>query len=186
MSDAQSTCCVCSRPAFRRGYCGPHYYRMLKYGDPFAGGRFLGKPKEFIERLLTEQHTSCVFWPFAKSRGYAYTAWNGKYVSVSRLLCRLVHGDPPDESMQAAHSCGNGTKGCVNPGCLRWATQLENEGDKLIHGTRLKGDRSVTSKVTDAQVAAIRADTRKGNVIAQAYGISCAQVSRIKSRKTRV
>lgn len=186
MSDAQSTCSVCSRPAFRRGYCSPHYYRMRKYGDPFAGGRFLGETKEFITRLLTETHDSCVFWPFSRSRGYAYTAWNGKYVSVSRLICRLVHGDPQDESMQAAHSCGNGAKGCVNPACLRWATKRENESDKLIHGTNAKGERSGNSKITNVQVDSIREDKRRGNVIAKEYGISAAQVSRIKSRKTRV
>ena len=112
-------------------------------------------------------------------------AWNGKYVSVSRLLCRLVHGDPPDASMDAAHKCGKGTSGCVNPAHLRWSTKSENSADKEIHGTVQRGDRSKASKVTDMQVAAIRQDNRRGNVIAKDYGISPAQVSRIKSGKTR-
>lgn len=185
MSDSQCTCRVCSRPAMTRGYCSIHYARLINHGDPLGGGRYLGAPRAFVERLLTETHTECVFWPFATSRGYAYMAWNGKYVSVSRLLCRLVHGDPPDESMQAAHRCGKGKKGCVNPACLYWATKAENEADKLVHGTLPRGDRSPASKVTDDQVAAIRKDNRRGKVIAKDYGISPAQVSRIKSGKSR-
>lgn len=186
MSDAKSTCRLCSRPSHCRGYCGPHYHRLRKHGDPLSGGRFLGEPNEFIQRLLTEKHTECVIWPFATSRGYAYVAWEGRYQSVSRLLCRLVHGDPPDESMHAAHKCGKGKQGCVNPQCLQWETPEENQADKIIHGSIPRGEKCVYSKITDAQVSEIRNDRRRGNVIAKDYGISPAQVSRIKSGKTRV
>ena len=185
MSDDQSTCSLCSRPVRCRGYCGPHYCRLLKYGDPLAGGNYLGEPRTFVERLLTTKHTECVTWPFATSRGYAYVAWNGKYVCVSRLVCRLVHGDPPDESMQAAHKCGKGKEGCVNPSCLYWATKLENESDKLIHGTIARGERSNFARLTDAQASLIREDIRLGVCIANEYGISPAQVSRIRSGKSR-
>lgn len=147
---------------------------------------YLGEPRAFIERMLAESHTDCVTWPFARSRGYAYAAWEGKYVSVSRLICRLSHGDPPDETMHAAHKCGNGKRGCVNPACLYWATRAENESDKIKHGTLVRGERHCWAKVTDAQVANIRRDNRRGNVIAHDYGISPAQVSRIKANKSRV
>lgn len=30
----------CDRPTSRRGYCSPHYQRLMKYGDPQAGGIF--------------------------------------------------------------------------------------------------------------------------------------------------
>ena len=37
-----ATCIVqdCARDSFRRGYCSPHYQRLMKYGDPLAGGVF--------------------------------------------------------------------------------------------------------------------------------------------------
>lgn len=185
MSDDKSTCCLCLRPVFRRGYCGPHYARLLKYGDATGGGRYLGKTKAFIERLLTETHSECIIWPFATSRGYAYSAWNGKYISVSRLLCRLKHGDPDDESMQAAHQCGNGSIGCVNPACLYWATPVQNSADKVRHGTKVTGELCGVSRLSNLDADAIRNDTRRGVVIAAEYGVSPSQVSRIRSGKSR-
>jgi hypothetical protein len=186
MSDGQSTCLLCDRPAHKRGYCSPHYQRLLRLGDPLAGGTHRGAPLSFIERLLTEKHTDCVIWPFATSRGYAYVKWNGKRVRVSRLLCRLVHGDPPNSAMEAAHRCGNGARGCVNPSCLYWATKTENEADKLRHGTLRFGEKHVYSKLTDSQADDIRRDARPGKVIAADYGIDPSHVSKIKSGKRRI
>jgi hypothetical protein len=113
-------------------------------------------------------------------------AWEGKHVNVSRLICRLSHGDPPDEAMHAAHKCGNGKHGCVNPSCIYWATPVENESDKLRHGTRPKGEQCGFAKLTDVQAAAIREDNRSGTLIAKDYGVSQSQVSKIKSGKSRV
>lgn len=185
MSSGNSICLVCDRPVHLRGYCGPHYHRMRRHGDPLAGGTHVGAPRAFIEQMLNEMPTGCVTWPFVTSRGYGYVAWEGRHVSVSRLVCRLVHGDPPDISMHAAHRCGNGSRGCVRPACLYWATQKENESDKIRHGTLLVGEKCAASKLTDAQADAIRIDTRIHTLIAAEYGISPAQVSRIKSGKSR-
>lgn len=30
----------CKRPNHRRGYCTAHYWRLMKHGDPLAGGPF--------------------------------------------------------------------------------------------------------------------------------------------------
>lgn len=185
MSDGKSTCSLCDRPAHARDYCVAHYSRLLRHGDPLAGGTELGAPKRFVEQLLAEPREGCVFWPFATSRGYAYMSWGGRYVSVSRLICTRAHGEPPDASMHAAHRCGKGANGCVNPKCLYWATKAENESDKIRHGTIAKGERSGAAKLTDAQVEQIRSDSRLGKFIAADYGISRSQVSRIKSGKTR-
>jgi hypothetical protein len=168
-------------------YCGPHYHRLLRHGDPNGGSRFLGETRAFIEHLVKEPlHDGCVTWPFATSRGYAYVAWNGKYVSVSRLICRLVHGDPPSGKIHAAHRCGKGAQGCVNPKCLYWATKAENDADRVRHGTIPRGEKCFLSRLTDAEADAIRRDRRKGIVIAAEYGVSPAQVSRIRSGKSRL
>lgn len=35
-------CKVCNKLAKYRGYCGPHYRRYLKYGDPLVGNKLKG------------------------------------------------------------------------------------------------------------------------------------------------
>lgn len=144
-----------------------------------------GAPRAFIERLLAEQHTECVIWPFATRSDYDCVWWDGKLVTVSRLLCRLVHGDPPDNDMEAAHKCGNGARGCVNPKCLYWATHVENSADRILHGTLPRGEKHWSSRLTDSQADDIRLDARNQKAIAADYGISQSHVSRIKSGKIR-
>jgi AraC-like DNA-binding protein len=51
------------------------------------------------------------------------------------MLCEHANGPPPSPEHQAAHSCGRGRQGCVNPQHLRWATYIENQADIIKHGT---------------------------------------------------
>lgn len=67
--------------------------------------------------------------------GAAQINLGGRSVIVARMVCEEVNGPPPTPAHQAAHSCGKGHLGCITPQHLRWATQVENEADKLIHGT---------------------------------------------------
>lgn len=79
----------------------------------------------------------CLIWPFFRNAtGYAYCrSEDRKSFLVSRYVCILKHGEPPDKGMEAAHTCGKGSSGCVNPLHIRWATQEENNADKVLHGT---------------------------------------------------
>ena len=85
-------------------------------------------------RVLTARTTDhCVLWPFTvNSKGYGQLGVNGKSTSVHVLACEQAHGPRP-EGKQVAHSCG--VKRCINQRHLRWATQSENEADKVLHGT---------------------------------------------------
>lgn len=78
----------------------------------------------------------CLIWPFAPAgNGYALVARKGtnKKDYVHRLVCEHRHGPPPTQRHEAAHSCGNGHLGCVNPDHLRWATRTENMRDRGLH-----------------------------------------------------
>lgn len=54
-----------------RGWCGAHYQRWRRHGDPL-GGRpaFDGDPMRFIREIAVPHHgNDCLVWPFAKSSG---------------------------------------------------------------------------------------------------------------------
>jgi hypothetical protein len=72
--------------------------------------------------------------------GYLSAAFrrDGKYVYylVHRLVLETFVGPCP-EGMECLH--GDGNKHNNNVGNLRWGTKVENEQDKVLHGTSRKG-----------------------------------------------
>jgi hypothetical protein len=112
---------------------------------------------------------------------YPHIKYEGRHTTAARVMCEKVHGPPPDESCDAAHSCGMGKQGCMNPRHLRWDTPAGNHADKLIHGTHLRGERNHKNKITEEQARHIRAMKGKVNpaILAKEAGISRAAVYRI-------
>ena len=97
----------------------------------------------------------CLYWPFGKtSAGYGQFGRDGKMKFVHRYMCEYTHGPAP-EGYQAAHSCGNGAKGCVNPRHVSWKSPRENQLDRAGHGTASTGYKR--RKLTEKQAAQIRA-----------------------------
>ena len=110
---------------------------------------------------------------------------NNKWKSwrVAFLVCSAFHGPRPD-GLQAAH--GDGSKDNDTPSNLRWATPLEQAQDKHAHGTTIMGEDCHLSRLTEADVVAIRAAYRKGlgRIIADQFGITKENVHFIIKRKT--
>jgi hypothetical protein len=178
----------CGKPVKGFGLCSAHYTRNRRHGSPEGGGTRKGAHVEFIGHAITFNGDACLIWPYTRNKaGYATTAGSGHPTRlVHRVVCENVHGLPPSPDHQVAHSCGKGHEGCVNPRHLRWATRLENDADKIIHGTRASGERHGAAKISDADVRDIRrlALTIPQKVIAKRYGISRAGVCLIVARKT--
>jgi hypothetical protein len=143
-----------------------------------------GAPAQFFEMALRYQGDECLFWPHDNVRGYGRIKRNGKKFFVSRLVCEAEHGPPPSPEHHAAHSCGNGDKGCVTRKHVSWKTPKENNADKLEHGTLARGERNGRAKLSPDQVREILA--LKGKLlqreIAQMFGVGQVQVSRIHRR----
>ena len=139
----------CSNPMQALGWCGKHYGRYLRHGDPTINTTNQGKPILFIMDVMGTTSDDCLIWPFDRSsKGYGRYRDNGKRVGAHRKICELAHGPAPTPKYSAAHSCGKGHEGCVNPRHLRWATAKENHADKLIHGTLARGERNGNSKIS--------------------------------------
>lgn len=124
----------------------------------------------------------CLPWPYCMDpTGYGKASVGGLRVRASRSMCLLAHGDPPTPAHEHAHSCGN--RACFNPNHLRWDTKGGNAADRALHGTENRGEQNGHARLTEAEVRAIRADSRLQRIIAVEHGIAPHHVSQIKSRK---
>lgn len=140
----------------------------------------------FREVVLQYEGDDCLIWPFAKTRGYGSIRIAGKSHLVPRLACTDANGEPPTVLHQSAHSCGNGHVGCVTKRHLSWKLPIENQADRVVHGTDNRGERSGSAKLTPLEVKEIRsaAKVESYSVIAARFGISKGNVCLIVKRKT--
>lgn len=181
----------CGKPVVGRGWCNAHYLRWMNHGDPLGGGTSLGLPQRFIDEVvLSYQGDDCLIWPYCRnSHGYAKID-NERSRNLTRFVhrrvCEIVYGPPPAPKDHAAHNCGRGQDGCVNPRHLAWKTHKENMADKRIHGTMPEGDRSSRGKLTSDDVRQIRylRDKVSYRVIASIFGVGKSAILAIYSGKT--
>jgi hypothetical protein len=144
---------------------------------PYAAHNFIA------DVAIPYEGEDCLIWPFGRTAdGYGGISIRGNKMEAHRVICIEVHGQPPTRKHHAAHTCGNGRKGCVNPHHLRWATPAENEHDKLLHGTIVRGEKGVQTKLTRQQVLEIR--SLRGQItnkeIAIRYGVALSTISMIQ------
>lgn len=169
----------CDKPFEARDLCNGHYERWRKYGKNFDRSPLKpvaanGEGLAFINQALTATDADkCVLWPFSVSGGgYSIVRWNGRQTTGHRLLCELAHGPPPTRDHEAAHNCGVRT--CMSPHHLRWATSKENTSDQIAHGTRARGERQGSSRLTSDKVLTIRELDKKGvprRILAAEFGV---------------
>jgi hypothetical protein len=129
----------------------------------------------------------CLLWPFARDKhGRGLMSAEGIHYWAHRYMCKLVKGDPPTPEHTAAHSCGNGHEGCINPHHLAWKTQAENLEDCRKHGTIVRTLQGNKGRLLPMQVREIR-DARgyqtQGQLAAK-YGVSEGTISDIWHRRT--
>lgn len=181
----------CNAPTHAKGVCPAHYTNLRYRGDPLAGSTATqrGSVRKFVkEVVLPYDGDRCIFWPFAVA-GDGYPVWSapdGQDRYVHRAICEIVHGPPPSDLHQAAHSCGNGRLGCVTKKHLRWATPKENCADKVYHETQPFGESVYCAKITARDALEIRKNPHKKSLMefAQQYGISESAVSKVKRGKS--
>lgn len=178
----------CDKGSVKRDYCEGHYKRWWRYGDP-KGGRATNyrEATHWLESHATFDGNDCLPWPFSmRADGYGSAQVGDMKMRASRAMCIVAHGEPPTSDHEAAHSCGRGHEGCVNPRHLRWATPKENSTDRVKHGNSLRGELQPRAKLTAEQVVSIRRDMAHGMAsrkVAEAYGISRRTVNDIAQRR---
>lgn len=111
----------------------------------------------FANVVVPFRGDECLIWPFRRNNmGYGQLKRDRKSQLVSRLVCVETHGLPPSIQHHAAHVCGNGHLGCVNPRHLIWKSPAENQADKIIHGTSNRGNKHWAAKLSEDDVRNVR------------------------------
>jgi hypothetical protein len=165
-------------------HCQKHKTRLSKYGSVDAVLRpSKGEPMRFYkEVVLKYDGDECLKWPYATGAGYGRIMIGSKLESVHRMACEEENGPPPTPEHEAAHSCGNGHLGCVTKRHLSWKTSAENQADRIVHGTDMRGERHVNAKLTEKEVReiiALKGKERQEDT-AQRYGVKQAHISSIQ------
>lgn len=177
----------CEFFSYRRGFCLAHYGRVKRLGHPDEASPLRPSPGSRNEWLNSNScHTGdeCLNWPFGTLRTAGIgVSIDGKRVGAQRAMCILAHGQPPSSDHEAAHSCGNGHLGCLNPKHLRWATPKENQQERILHGTDNRGAKAPMAKLNETQVLMIREQKGKesSRALASRFGVSRTAIKYIWS-----
>lgn len=117
-----------------------------------------GAAVAFLRANLNYDGEGCLTWPFTRlPSGYGHMGWLGNHHYAHRLMCEFVNGPPPTPEHEAAHSCGRGKFGCVDPRHLSWKTISENSLDCREHGTQARCRNGNRGHLTETDVQEIRA-----------------------------
>ncbi|WGG61875.1 HNH endonuclease [Brucella intermedia] len=185
-----STCSVagCLNLTRTKGLCLAHYKKLLKYGDPNINKTARqGELRKWVEDNVNYSGEDCLRWPFHYGpTGYGSVSIDGQKEYAHRYMCSIVNGPAPSNIYEAAHSCGNGHLGCLNPTHLRWATRSENIEDKIEHGTSQHGENNAKAKLTEADVRTIRRmlPSHSNKEIAELYGVTNSAIWHIRIGST--
>lgn len=146
--------------------------------------------QRFKRHFVASDPNDCWEWRGLRgSKGYGLLSvsvgrgtWNE---GAHRLVYLLTNGPLPDlpEHGQAhvLHRCDNPP--CVNPAHLFVGTYGDNNRDKAAKGRAPRGETHPITRLTEAQVRALRSDPRSQRVLAKVYGIADSTVHRIKHAK---
>lgn len=149
------------------------------------------KTKSPEERFWTKvrKTESCWLWTAAKDqKGYGKlqvgTMKRPRYVVASRLSWE-IHEGPIPPGIFVLHRCDEPS--CVRPDHLFLGRAADNAADKVRKGRQTKGSRNPSAKLTEAQVAEIKAmdwGITSQAAVARRYGVSHVAIWKIVNGKT--
>lgn len=170
----------CERSAIERGLCHRHFEQFRR------SSAFVRLPRpttesRFWSKVAVRGPDECWEWV-----GYRHPSGYGQFfpggnrstgdVYAHRWSYEFTYGEVLGSRILVCHRCDNPP--CVNPRHLFAGSSADNNAD-----TRLKGRRRL--KLTDAEVAEIRANQKLPSVVATAYGITASYVRSIRRLQAR-
>ena len=144
----------------------------------------INKPltSRLVEYVSPEPNSGCHLWTGALNfYGYATSYWKGLRIGMHRVAFELANGPIP-KGLSVCHSCD--VRCCVNPAHLFLGTARDNHHDAIRKKRNSFGQRHGCSKLSDDDIAAIRASTVSSNVICRDFGVSGVTIRTIRRRDT--
>jgi hypothetical protein len=138
--------------------------------------------ERFLKHVDKTGENECWLWTAYKIGGYGQFALNKKSKLAHRVAYTLWIGEIPD-GLIVRHKCNNPP--CVNPNHLEIGTHQDNMNDMVRAGRQAfqKGEKNGRVKLTRDQVETIRSRVGLLRELAQEFGVSQQQISRIQSHK---
>ena len=136
-------------------------------------------PRDVFEHRF-EKTEGCWKWN-GTHNGYGYGIFlmpGEKPVRAHRYSYEFYVGPIP-EGMVIMHTCDNPP--CVNPAHLRVGTKAENNADAAQKQRTNKGTKHWNCRLSDANIAAIRASDEPKAALAKRYGVDYSHIWRIKA-----
>ncbi|UIS24635.1 HNH endonuclease [Pseudomonas phage ZY21] len=137
-----------------------------------------GEPKLLSLSMTVERPTKPRYWKV----GLNSDTGPRRTLEVHRLVLMAFVGPPPSQKHQGAHEDGNGLNNWLPN--LKWATQKENEHDKIAHGTVAQGASHGKAVLTAEQARRIKAVKKwkpgMVNAFAEEFGVNASAISKIK------
>lgn len=155
---------------------------LYEVSDDGQVRRAAGGVSTFPGRLLKAWQEDNGYWRVTlRIDGRSEKHW------VQRIVLFAFRGPPPTPEHESAH--GDGDRSNNRLGNLRWATPVENSEDSAKHGTRCLGEDHGQAKLTNADVAAIRARSTgawgEQTALAREFSVHQPQIYRIINRQSR-
>ena len=128
----------------------------------------------------------CLLWVGSCRGGYARMTIDKRQYNVSRVVLERKLGRPLRIGLCALHTCD--VPNCVYEGHLYEGSKKQNAADAIargqfVHAPVRRGAASNLTKLSEAEVLAIRAAKGTCKQIGQKYGVGPMQVSRIKRKE---
>jgi HNH endonuclease len=193
-------CSICGTVALlRRDWCGKHYDRWRRHGDPL----YLVPRPTFQERFWAKVNKDgpvpahcpdlgpCWVWTAATYvAGYGMFGLGGRTDGSqgAHVVSWIMANGPIRDRLRVLHRCDN--RPCVRPEHLFLGTQKDNIHDMLKKRRNVdvgaKGTANSNAKFTDQQIVSIRerfASGEKGQTLAAEFGVIPNTISRIVTGK---
>jgi len=180
----QISCTICGNTKIAARLLCRSCYEKEKRKNNLENHAFITPEKAFHLKYKISE-TGCWEWIVNKRKdGYGiFILANDKKIRAHRYSYELYNGTINDPLKVVMHSCDNPC--CVNPEHLTLGSRGDNLIDAYDKNRRAIGNASHLAKITEIQAIEVFLDSRTQLTIADEYGITQSQVSRIKSGHRR-
>lgn len=157
------------------------HYEASSIGRIRTKDRVVIKPHSQSGKPVSYLYKARLLSPKFDSKGYSsvHIGVDGKKTTlmVHRAVLLAFVGEPP-EGYEGCHNNGDSRDNRVEN--LRWDTHLNNNQDRVRHGTYRTGESHPMAKITAVVALDIHQSNERGRVLAERYSICETKVSSIR------